>query len=69
MSTKLLSEIEVFQAETGVDDYRIGFNSVKNGRLVERLRAGGRVWPETEKAVRAYLRRARRVHYKKMGAA
>lgn len=35
--------------------YRLGILSVRNGRIVERLRAGGRVWPETEQAVRQWI--------------
>ena len=56
----LIDEIEQFKAETGLGDYRVGYNAVKNGRLVERLRAGKRVWPETEKLVRDYMRAERK---------
>lgn len=63
MNTSLLSDIENFLAETGMSPYRFGFESVKNGRLVERLREGrtpggkpARVWPETEMQIRAYMR-------------
>ena len=48
MSKKLLEEIEAFLSETGTGTFRFGIKAAKNGRLIERLRAGGRVWPETE---------------------
>lgn len=67
MSTNLLSEIEAFLAETGLGDYRFGILAVNNGRLVERLRAGitpkgkpARIWPDTEIAVRAFMRAERK---------
>lgn len=66
MSTKLLSDIEDFLAETGMSASRFGFNAVRNSRLVERLRDGRtpkgkpvRVWPETETEIRAYMRSER----------
>lgn len=63
MSNSLLSEIDKFLAETGMGQYRFGIKAAKNGRLVERLRAGttkknGKpVWvrPETEKAIRDFM--------------
>jgi hypothetical protein len=51
----LLREIDAFLTETGRGEYRFGLLAVGNGRLVSRLRSGGRVWPETEMAVRAYI--------------
>jgi hypothetical protein len=67
MTDKLLSEIEQFLAETGMTEYRFGFLAARNGRLVERLRAGVtpqgkpvRIWPETEKQVRAFIAAERR---------
>jgi len=59
MSTKLLQEIEAFMAETGIGAFRFGLRAVGNGRLVERLRSGGRVWPETEMEIRAFMRNMR----------
>lgn len=62
MRTDLLSEIERFLTETGMGEYRFGLAAVKNGRLVERLRAGRtpggkpvRIWPETEMQIRAFM--------------
>ena len=59
MQNKILPEIEQYLAETGMSAYRLGILSVRNGRIVERLRAGGRVWPETEQAVRQWINAAR----------
>jgi hypothetical protein len=50
MRTELLSDIE-----TGMGDFRLGWLSTRNGRLLERLRAGRRVWPETEAQIRAFM--------------
>lgn len=62
MRTNLLSDIEAFLRETGMGEYRFGLLAVKNGRLVERLRAGttpkgkpARIWPETEMQIRAFM--------------
>ena len=55
----LLREVETFLAETGLGPHRFGILAIKNGRLVERLRDGRRVWPETEMAIRAYIRSER----------
>lgn len=60
MRQNLLSEIRAFLADTGLSAYRFGFLAVRNGRLVERLEAGKRVWPETEAEVRAFIRAERR---------
>lgn len=63
MTQKLLTEIQEFLAETGMSAYRFGYRAVRNGRLVERLEAGRRIWPETEIEARAFMRaeRQRRV--------
>lgn len=67
MSTTLLSEIDAFLKETEMSEHRFGLLAAKNGRLVERLRAGttpkkglpARIWPETEMQVRAFIFAAR----------
>lgn len=62
MTTQLLTDIEEFLRQTGMGEYRFGLLAAKNGRLVERLRAGrrngraARVWPETEVEIRAFMR-------------
>jgi hypothetical protein len=60
MRSHLLTDIDVFLAETGMGEFRFGLLAARNGRLVERLRAGGRVWPETEAIIRAFMIDARR---------
>lgn len=62
MSAKLLSDIDAFLAETRMGEFRFGLLAAKNGRLVERLRAGrtdkGKpvlVRPETEQKVRDFM--------------
>lgn len=55
MNTDLLSEIEDFLAAEGIGEHRFGILAASNGRLVERLRAGGRIWPETEQQVRDFI--------------
>lgn len=60
MNEKLLSEIEEFLSEAGIGEHRFGMLATSNGRLVERLRSGGRIWPDTEAKVRAFIRSERR---------
>lgn len=60
MKPNLLSDIEAFLTETGMGAFRFGWLATKNGRLVERLRSGGRIWPETEAEVRAFMIAERR---------
>lgn len=68
MADTLLTEIEKFLSETGMKEYRFGFLAARNGRLVERLRAGTtpekgrpvRIWPETAKQIRDFMRAERR---------
>lgn len=64
MSTNLLSEIDDFLSEAGMGDHRFGLLAASNGRLVERLRAGRRVWPDTEIKVRAFIRAERKARSK-----
>lgn len=59
---ELLSRIEAFLSETGMGASYFGKAAAKNSELVARLRAGGRVWPETEAALDDFMSdyRARR---------
>jgi len=59
MNVQLIVEIDAFLAETRIGEHRFGILAAKNGRLVERLRSGGRVWPETEERVRAFMAKRR----------
>jgi len=51
----LLAEIEAFLADTGMGESYFGKRAANNSEIVARLRAGKRVWPETETRVRAYI--------------
>lgn len=55
MKTDLLSEIDRYLAVKKISEHRFGILAASNGRLVERLRAGGRVWPETEDQIRTFI--------------
>lgn len=71
MSHTLISDIDAFLRETGMGEYRFGYLAARNGRLVERLRAGATpktgkpvlVRPETEHQIRDFMavERAKRV--------
>mgnify|MGYP001223027956 CR=1 FL=1 len=55
MARDLLAEIEQFLAAERIGEHRFGILAVNNGRLVERLRSGGRIWPDTEQRVRHFM--------------
>lgn len=71
MQDTILSEVEAFIADTGLSEHRAGILLARNGKLVERLRAGGRIWPETQRAIRDAIQRERKVRLaaKQKGAA
>ena len=52
----LLYAVSDFLAETGMGESYFGKAACRNSELVKRLRNGGRVWPETEIAIRAFMR-------------
>ena len=51
----LIDAIDTFLAATGMGPSYFGKRAVGNSELVRRVRAGGRVWPETEAAVRDFM--------------
>lgn len=55
MTNDLLSDIEKFMALEKIGEHRFGILAAKNGRLVERLRSGGRIWPETAEQVKEFM--------------
>lgn len=59
-SEKLLSDIDAFLSETGMGPSYFSKSASGNSELVKRLRAGGRLWPETEKKVREFMRAHRK---------
>lgn len=60
MKNELLSEIEAFLKSERIGEHRFGILAANNGRLVERLRSGGRIWPDTEGRVREFMTSRRR---------
>jgi len=64
-----MADIDAFLAETKMGEYRFGYLAAKNGRLVERLRAGRRVWPDTEINVRAFMQARRALDRSKSAGA
>lgn len=62
MQNDLLSEIEDFMRAEKIGEHRFGILAANNGRLVERLRSGGRIWPDTAERVREFMaeRRSRK---------
>ena len=59
MSTSILHDLERLRADTGLSEHRLGILVARNGRLFERVRDGGRMWPETAAKVRAGIARVR----------
>lgn len=59
MQNTFATEVEAFLAETGMHPYRFGILAAKNGRLVERLRTGGRFLSDTEASVRKFMNEQR----------
>lgn len=57
MKNPIIKDLEQFMQDTGLSAHRAGMLLVNNGRLIERLRAGCRVWPETEAKIRAAIAR------------
>ena len=53
---RLLSDVTEFLAETCMGASYFGKVASGNSELVSRLKQGGRVWPETEKKVRSFMR-------------
>ena len=59
-NSPLLSEIDQFLAEFPMGVSYFGKVSTGNSEVVQRLREGRRVWPETEQKMRDFMRRRRR---------
>lgn len=64
----LLTEIEQFCAEFHLSSYTFGYKAIKNGRLVDRLKNGGRVWPDTERRIRDFMNNYRLTNMKRNAA-
>ena len=55
----ILPEIESFLSETGMGESYFGKKAVGNSELVDRLRNGRRIWPDTEERVRDFIQSQR----------
>lgn len=59
MTTKphpLLADVEEFLMSSGMSPTYFGKRASGNSELVKRLRQNGRVWPETARRVRRFIR-------------
>lgn len=54
-ASSILAEIDAFLTEVGMGQSYFGKAAVGNSEIVRRLRVGGRVWPETESKLRAFM--------------
>lgn len=57
MSTKstLLGEIEAFTRGAGIAESTFGLQAVNDGKLISRMRGGGRMYRETEDRIREFM--------------
>lgn len=67
-SDPILTEIDAFLSDTGMGASYFGKKAVGNSEVVARLRAGGRIWPETRDKLRDFIH-AKRTSESKRGAA
>ena len=51
----LIQEIESFLGRTSMAQSTFGYKAVNDGKFVERIKSGGRYWPETEQKVRDFI--------------
>lgn len=58
-SDPILTEIDAFLSDTGMGASYFGKKAVGNSEIVARLRAGGRIWPETRAKLRSFIRAER----------
>lgn len=56
-TSSLSADVDAFLELTGMSASYFSKLAAGNGELVNRLRSGGRVWPETEVKVRAFIDR------------
>ena len=52
---KLITDIEDFCSRHGFAETRFGLESLGDKPFVSQLKAGRRVWPETEARIRAFM--------------
>lgn len=51
----ILEEIEAFVRQTGIAESTFGLQAVNDGKLIRRLRRGGRMFRETEDRIRSFM--------------
>ncbi len=51
----LINEIEMFLKVVPMSETTFGKKAVNDGKFVQRIRSGGRCWPETEDLVRQFI--------------
>jgi hypothetical protein len=62
MSNELITDIEAFCHELGMNPSTFGRKAVNDGKLFTRLKGrGGRVWPETERRIRDFMAEQRAI--------
>ena len=52
---QLLKDIEAYCTAMGIAETTFGKKAVKDGRFCQRIRDGGRTWPETIERIRKYM--------------
>ncbi|MBB4618649.1 hypothetical protein [Sphingomonas abaci] len=55
MTKALLTDIDAFLEKHGVTPVSFGRQAMRDPHFVRDLRAGRRVWPETEQRVRSFM--------------
>lgn len=55
MHDDLIKEIETYCREANLAITTFGRKATNDGKFVNRIRNGGRCWPETEEKVRRYI--------------
>ena len=56
MTEQLLKEIDRFLERYPMAESTFGKMAVNDGKLVRRLKEGGRCWPETEDRIKEFMR-------------
>ena len=59
VNSPLLEEIEAFVRDCGIAESTFGLRAVNDGKLVRRLREGGRMYRETEDRIRDFMTASR----------
>lgn len=52
----ILQDIEAFLSATGMTKTEFGLSALNDGKLIDNLRDGRRIWPETEKKIRDFIK-------------